>query len=127
MGTMAVRTDDKEPAESCRQPPVHAPAGVPLPHRHPRSYLEEGSCLEQAGRSVAIIEGLRNPLRAYYASLIETKTLPGPNPAADLKFFVGKAKPRAQRDGAAAFFTTEEGPTLLRPATRSTPDGPRSC
>lgn len=67
---------------------------------------------KEAGRSLAIIEGIRNPLRGYYASLIETKQFAGPNPAGDLKFFVGK---RAYRRKAAAypFFTTDEAPALI--------------
>ena len=46
--------------------------------------------VKEAGRSLAIIEAIRNPLRGYFAEMIEMKTLPGPNPAADLKFFIGK-------------------------------------
>ena len=41
--------------------------------------------VREAGRSLAIVEGIRNPLRGYYADAIETKALPGPNPASDLR------------------------------------------
>ena len=71
--------------------------------------------VKEAGRSLAIIEGLRNPLRGYYAELIETKVLPGPNPAADLKFFIGKrASKKLHRP--LAYFTPEEGPQLVATA-----------
>ncbi len=68
--------------------------------------------VKEAGRSLAVIEQIRNPLRGYYAELIETKVLAGPNPAADLKFFVGK---RAQKKlhRPLAYFTQEEGPQLV--------------
>jgi hypothetical protein len=48
--------------------------------------------IKAAGRSLGVIEQVRNPLRGYYAELLETKSLPAGavNPAADLKFFVGK-------------------------------------
>jgi hypothetical protein len=54
------------------------------------------------------------PLRGFYASLIERKTLPGPNPAADLKFFIGKsARSKAQHP---KFFSQDEGPKLIEAA-----------
>jgi integrase len=67
--------------------------------------------VKEAGRSLAIIEGIRNPLRGFYASLIETKTLPGPNPAVDLRYFIGKGAHRKR--GIASFFAQEEGPQLV--------------
>jgi len=70
--------------------------------------------VREAGRSLAIIEGIRNPLRGYYAELIETKAFSGPNPAADLKFFIGKHAHRRQRS--ATFFAQEEGPQLIATA-----------
>jgi hypothetical protein len=60
--------------------------------------------IREASRSLAITEGARNPLRSYYADLIETKALVGANPAADLKHFVGRPDSghlRARRAGAA--------------------------
>jgi hypothetical protein len=39
--------------------------------------------VRESGRSLAIVDGIRNPIKGYYADLIETKALPGPNPAAD--------------------------------------------
>jgi integrase len=72
--------------------------------------------IREAGRSLAIVEGVRNPLRAYFADLIETKMLVGPNPAADLKHFIGKGAHRKARRRGAAYFTQEEGPTLVAAA-----------
>lgn len=73
--------------------------------------------IREAGRSMAIIEGVRSPLRAYYADLIETKVLPGPNPAGDLKHFVGKGAHRQARGRAAVYFAQEEGPQLIATAS----------
>src|SRR5207302_811822 len=70
--------------------------------------------VKEAGRSLAIIEGIRNPLRTYYESLIETKALLGPNPAADLRYFIGRGIHRKTRS--AAFFAQEEGPALVATA-----------
>jgi integrase len=72
--------------------------------------------VKEAGRSLAVIEAIRNPLRGYFASLIETKTLAGPNPAADLKYFIGKGAHRKARRRIAAFFAQEEGPQLVNTA-----------
>ena len=71
--------------------------------------------VKEAGRSLAIIEGIRNPLRGYYAELIETKVLRGPNPAGDLKFFIGKRADK-KRLRSLAFFSQEEGPQLTATA-----------
>ena len=70
----------------------------------------------EAGRSLAIVEGIRNPLRGYYADAIETKALPGPNPAGDLRHFVGKRAHRKARESAAVFFAQEEAPQLVATA-----------
>lgn len=69
--------------------------------------------IREAGRSLATIKAVRNPLVRYYADLIETKTLSGPNPAADLRFFIGRQAKRLPRDGALRHFTTEEAPQLV--------------
>jgi integrase len=76
--------------------------------------------IREAGRSLAIIEGVRNPLRRYYDDLIETKQFTGLNPAADLKHFVGKdshrkAKAR-RRMSAGRHFRPEEAPQLFATA-----------
>jgi len=72
--------------------------------------------VREAGRSLAIVEGIRNPLRGYYADAIETKALAGPNPAGDLRHFVGKRAHRKARERAAVFFAQEEGPQLVASA-----------
>jgi integrase len=72
--------------------------------------------VREAGRSLAIVEGIRNPLRGYYADAIETKALTGPNPAADLRHFVGKRAHRKARQGHAVFFAQEEAPQLVATA-----------
>lgn len=72
--------------------------------------------VRELGRSMAIVEGIRNPLRGYYASLIETKVLPGPNPAGDLKYFIGKGAHRKGRKNGTRYFAQEEGPQLVATA-----------
>lgn len=72
--------------------------------------------VREAGRSLAIVEGIRNPLRGYYADAIETKALPGPNPAGDLRHFIGKHAQRRARAHAPAYFAQEEAPQLLATA-----------
>src|SRR5207245_1248547 len=72
--------------------------------------------IREAGRSLGIVEGVRNPLRAYFADLIETKVISGPNPAADLKHFIGKGAHRKSRSRTAAYFTQDEGPILMEAA-----------
>jgi len=72
--------------------------------------------VREAGRSLAIIEGIRNPLRGFYADAIETKVFPGPNPAADLKHFIGKQTQRKARQRNAVYFAQEEAPQLVATA-----------
>ena len=61
----------------------------------------------------------------YYQSLIEHKTLPGPNPAADLRYFIGKQAHR-KRTERTAHFTREEAPQLVRRPRPSSRGGPHS-
>lgn len=77
----------------------------------------------EAGRSMAIVEGIRNPLKGYYADLIERKVLPGPNPAGDLKFFLGR---RAHRKAHSGFSPPRKGPSSWRPPARCSRGGARS-
>jgi integrase len=65
---------------------------------------------------MAIVEGIRNPLRGFYSDAIETKVLPGPNPAADLKHFIGKRAHRKGKAGSLPYFTQEEAPELAATA-----------
>jgi integrase len=75
--------------------------------------------VKEAGRSRGIIGGIRYPLRGYYAEMIETKALPGPNPAGDLKFFVGR--PTSRQRPALAFFHPDEGARLVDTARAAYP------
>ena len=75
--------------------------------------------VKEAGRSLAIIEAIRNPLRGYFAEMIEMKRLSGPNPAGDLKFFIGKRGKK--RRPTLAFFHPEEGPQLAATAEAALP------
>ena len=68
--------------------------------------------IREAGRSSGIRRGVINPLRGCLQYMIETKVLPGPNPCADLKWFVGR-KREAQTNGNVPFFTVEEMPKVL--------------
>lgn len=68
--------------------------------------------IKSAGRST-LVKGVRNPVRSYYANLIEAKTFPGPNPAGDLVFFLKGVKRPTK---ITAFFTQEEGPKLVEAA-----------
>jgi len=70
--------------------------------------------IREAGRSSALVERVRNPIRSYYADAIETKVFPGPNPAGDLKHFIGKGR-KARRRGD-VYFAQEEGPALIATA-----------
>lgn len=72
--------------------------------------------VRESGRSLAIVEGIRNPLRGFYTAQIETRVLPGPNPAADLKYFIGKGAHKRSRGAAFKFFGQEEGPQLFATA-----------
>jgi hypothetical protein len=58
------------------------------------------------------LKAIRNPLVRYYAELIETRVITGPNPAGDLRFFVGR-QPRRVATGPPRYFTTEEAPQLI--------------
>ena len=73
--------------------------------------------VREAGRSRGIINGLQFPLKRYFADLIERRVLSGPNPAADLRHFVGRMRTRKHRPiGRLDYFTQEEGPILTRAA-----------
>jgi hypothetical protein len=75
--------------------------------------------IREAGRSLGVVEAIRNSLARYYASIVKTPGYVGVNPAADLREFVGrgaykraKARTRAGRQ----FFSQEEGPQLFTTA-----------
>jgi integrase len=68
---------------------------------------------KEAGRSLAIIGAIRHPIKSYYQSLVETKQLAA-NPAADLRYFIGKRLHRKR--SVVVFFAQEEGPQLIATA-----------
>jgi integrase len=68
--------------------------------------------IREAGKSSAIRRGVVNPLRGFYQNAIETKSLPGPNPAADLKWFVGRRREQTT-SGTVPFFTPDETRKVL--------------
>jgi integrase len=53
-----------------------------------------------------------NPLRGMYTHMIETKVLPGPNPCADLKWFVGRSGNEVKASDV-PYFAPEEGRIVL--------------
>lgn len=68
--------------------------------------------IKEADRSSAIRRGIVNPVRMMYQHMIETKVLPGPNPAADLKWFIGR-KREVATTGQVPFFTPDEASKVL--------------
>ena len=75
--------------------------------------------IREAGRSLGVVEAIRNSLARYYSSIVKAPGYIGVNPTADLREFVGrgaykraKAKTRAGRQ----FFSQEEGPQLFATA-----------
>lgn len=71
--------------------------------------------IREAKRSLSVVDAVRCALKGFFGDLIETKVLPGPNPAGDLKHFVGKASRKGQKSHY-PFFTPDEGPVLLAAA-----------
>jgi integrase len=71
--------------------------------------------LKEQGLSRAVIDQIRNPLGRFYADLLERKILAGPNPAADLKHFIGKAQARVH--DIPKYFTVVESTRLVTAAT----------
>jgi integrase len=65
--------------------------------------------LRAAGRGRGAVDAVVNPMRRFFAAMVETKMLTT-NPAADLRFFLGK---RRKPERKATFFTREEGKVLL--------------
>ena len=76
---------------------------------------------KEAGRSRALLNCIRNPIKGYYDMLIETKTFPGPNPAGDLKYFLGRGADKRAKATPLAFFAQEEAPALLGTAKAMLP------
>ena len=66
----------------------------------------------RAGKSRAVIEGIRGPLTKFYQWQMHAHRWPGPNPAAELSFFVGKVS-KATRQQDLQWFRREEAQRLL--------------
>jgi integrase len=71
--------------------------------------------IRQAKRSRSVLDQVRFPLLTFYRDMIERKKLSGPNPAENLRHFVGKARAKSQ-SRQYPYFLQEEGPTLMAAA-----------
>ncbi len=69
--------------------------------------------IRKAGKSSASVEQVRSPLARFYAWQINVTGYPGPNPAADLKFFVGKQSSKKGRHRDLQWFRPGEARLLL--------------
>ncbi len=67
--------------------------------------------IKEAGRSLTVVKQVVNPLRSFYADLIETKVLVGPSPALDLRHFIGQMPERIS--ARPKYFTPKEGAVLV--------------
>ena len=70
--------------------------------------------LRAAGRSLACLEQIRCPLTRFYQWQINAKGYKGPNPAADLKFFLGRQPSQRSRKRGLQWFRQDEARRLLR-------------
>jgi integrase len=69
--------------------------------------------IRKAGKSSASVEQVRSPVARFYAWQINVTGYPGPNPAADLKFFVGKQSSKKGRHRDLQWFRPGEARLLL--------------
>lgn len=69
--------------------------------------------LRAAGRSLACLEQIRCPLTRFYQWQINAKGYKGPNPAADLKFFLGRQPSQRSRKRDVQWFRQDEARRLL--------------
>jgi integrase len=72
--------------------------------------------IREAGRSLGIVEAIRNSLSRYYASIVRTPGYVGENPTTDLREFIGRGaykRAKARTRAARRFFSQEEGPQLF--------------
>jgi len=69
--------------------------------------------LRAAGRSTACLEQIRCPLTRFYQWQRNAKGYKGPNPAADLKFFLGRQPSKRARKRDLQWFRQEEARRLL--------------
>lgn len=69
--------------------------------------------LRAAGRSLACLEQIRCPLTRFYQWQINARAYKGPNPAADLKFFLGRQPSQRSRKRDLQWFRQDEARRLL--------------
>jgi len=71
--------------------------------------------VREAGRGVSTVSHIHNALRGFFRHCVETKVLPTPSPAADLKWFVGRGAYRTKAR-AIPYFSQDEGRILVEAA-----------
>jgi integrase len=69
--------------------------------------------IRKAGKSAASVEQVRCPLTRFYQWQINVNGYQGPNPAADLRFFIGKQPSKRARKRDLQWFRQAEAQTLL--------------
>ena len=69
--------------------------------------------IRKAGRSAASVEQVRCPLTRFYQWQVNVHRYLGPNPAADLKFFIGRQPTRKSRKRDLQWFRPDEAHVLL--------------
>ena len=69
--------------------------------------------IRAAKKSSAVLEQIRCPLTRFYQWQMNVHRWPGPNPAADLKFFIGKQPSKKARKRDLQWFRPDEARTLL--------------
>jgi len=69
--------------------------------------------IRRAGKSSASIEQIRCPLTRFYAWQINVHNYQGPNPASDLKFFIGRQPSKRSRKRDLQWFPQTEAKILL--------------
>lgn len=70
--------------------------------------------IRKAGKSGASLEQIRCPLTKFYQWQMNVHRWPGPNPAGDLKFFLGKQPSKRARKRDTQWFRREEAQELLK-------------
>jgi integrase len=70
--------------------------------------------IRKAGKSAASLEQIRCPLTKFYQWEMNVRRWPGPNPAGDLKFFLGKQPSKRGRKRDVQWFRREEARDLVK-------------
>ena len=69
--------------------------------------------IRKAGKSAGSVEQIRCPLTRFYQWQINARGYKGPNPAADLKFFLGRQPSQRSRKRDLQWFRQDEARRLL--------------